>query len=293
MVMSWAVIGCAASGEKSFPTDSSLRRTTAALERAADADSLAAAGLLSLTSNRDAGFKLVVRATESAPARPDLQWLRIQICGQLAGCDQEVIEHRLRDLDPSNGVGWLGALVRANSSSDEEAKDAALEAIGRSDHIDIYWTALIARLSRATARTQTMSAANAMTAIIGMLAAEATPAYTAASTSCRGERLQRAGVIESCRGVARALERGDTYLTEMVGVEIARRVWAQDSPEWQAATDARRLYLYRSQLLPASEAWEMSHADQYLTLCAQNRREQDVLLAQLIIAGKNPNPPTD
>jgi hypothetical protein len=39
--------------------------------------------------------------------------------------------------------------------------------------------------------------------------------------------------------------------------------------------------------------WDTSHAEEYLTLCAQNRREQDVLRAQLIAAGKNPNPPPE
>jgi hypothetical protein len=33
--------------------------------------------------------------------------------------------------------------------------------------------------------------------------------------------------------------------------------------------------------------------ERHLALCAQNRREQDVLLAELIDAGKSPDPPPD
>jgi len=134
------------------------------------------------------------------------------------------------------------------------------------------WTTLIALLSHATAQTKTISLKETDLVIIG---------------------LQRAEIIEACRGVAGAFERGDTYITEMIGVAIAKRVWPEDSPEWKAAAEVRRVFEYRSKFWPASDIRDMSHAEEYLTLCAQNRREQDVLLAQLIAAGKNPNPPPE
>jgi hypothetical protein len=34
-------------------------------------------------------------------------------------------------------------------------------------------------------------------------------------------------------------------------------------------------------------------AERYLAWCDHNRREQDVFLAQLVEAGKNPNPPPE
>jgi hypothetical protein len=95
-----------------------------------------------------------------------------------------------------------------------------------------------------------------------------------------------------CRGIAKACERGDTYITEMIGVAIAKRVWPEDSPEWIAAADARRSYEYRSKVSAQLEAWSVTHADQTLTMYAQSRREQDVLLAQLVATGKSPNPPS-
>ena len=47
-----------------------------------------------------------------------------------------------------------------------------------------------------------MSLNEAEVVIIGLLAAEAIPAYPVASEACKGERLQRVEVTEICRGVA-------------------------------------------------------------------------------------------
>jgi hypothetical protein len=288
-LMSWATSPAA----KETEGDLQLKRAAASLINRTDADSLAAAGLLSLSINQENALALIARATEAEPERADLAWLQAQVCGSITSCDPEPIERRLRELDASNGAGWLGALARANSSKNDEARDAALAAIGHSDRVDIYWTTLIARLGRATEQTKTMSLPEAEVLVIGLLAAHAIPAYSAAPGACRGERLQKAAVVQICRGVAKALERGDTYITEMIGVAIAKQVWTEESPEWKTATEARQAYEYRSKFWAALEVRNTSHADEFLTLCAQNRREQDVLLAQLIAAGKNPNPPSE
>jgi hypothetical protein len=103
--------------------------------------------------------------------------------------------------------------------------------------------------------------------------------------------LQQPGVTEVCRGVAKALQNGDTYLTEMFGVVIAKRVWPEDSPEWKAATEERRVYDYRSKLFVKLSERSAKHAEEYLTLCEQNRREMDLFAAQLTAAGYDANPP--
>jgi hypothetical protein len=272
-------------------TERHLQRAATALAKKSDADSLAAAGLLNLSISRRGSLTLIARATSTTPNRPDLVWLEAMACLAVPGCDPEPIERRLRELDPSNGAGWMGALNRADSSKNSEAKDAALTAIGNSDHVNVYYTTLVARLSRATAETKEISLEEAATSIIGVLAAQAIPAYGAASRACKGEQLQRAEIIDVCRRVARAFERGDTYLTEMIGVAIAKRVWPENSPQWKEAAEARRVYEYRSKL--AAERWATSRLDEYLTLCAQNGREQDVFLAEVIAAGRDPNPPPE
>jgi hypothetical protein len=270
-----------------------IEQTIAALTPMTDADSLAAAGLLSLANHRDQSLPLIARAIAAAPERADLVWLQALRCSQLPPCDPVPIEHRLRELDPTNGAGWWGALARAGAAHDTEDTDAALAAIGHSDRLDIYWTTLVAHLGTAVANTKKMSPTESEVAIIGYIAAQALPAYLYISTSCKGERLQQAGVTEVCRGVARSLQRGDTYITDMIGVAIAKRVWPDDSPEWKAAAEERRVYEYRSSFYLKMTQREITHPGEYLTLCAQNRREQDVLAAQLIKAGISPTPPAE
>jgi hypothetical protein len=182
-------------------------------------------------------------------------------------------------------------LARASAANDTAGTDAALTAISHSDRLGTYWTTLVARLSGAVAATKKMSLVMSEVSVIGLVAAETIPAYQVITTPCKGERLQQPGVIEVCRGVAKALQNGDTYITEMVGVSIAKRVWPEDSTEWKAAAEERRTYDYRSKLYPRVELHSFKDAEKYLAFCTQNRREQDVLLAQLMAAGETPTPP--
>jgi hypothetical protein len=266
-------------------------QTIAALSQMADADSLAAAGLMSIGNNSDPSLPFLARATAAAPDRVDLVWLRATRCAQLPPCDPAPIERRLRELDPTNAAGWWGALGRAGAAHDAEGTDVALTAISHAERLDIYWTTLIAHLSLAVAKTKQMSLQESEVAVIGYLAALPMPAYQYVSSSCKGERLQQPQVTAVCRGVAKALQNGDTYLSEMIGVAIAKRVWSEESAEWRAAAEARRVYDYRSEFYSKLTQRALTHPAEYLTLCAQNRREQDALAAQLSAAGYDPNPP--
>jgi len=266
-------------------------QTIAALIQMTDVDSLAAAGIMSIGNHSDEALPLIARAVAAAPDRADLVWLQAMRCAQLRSCDPSPIEHRLRELDPTNGAGWWGAMSRAGAAHDSEGADVALAAISHSDRVNIYWTTLIAHLSRAIAKTKKMSVVESEVAVIGYIAAQALPPYQYVSTSCKGERLQQPGVTEVCRGVAKALQNGDAYITEMIGVAIAKRVWPEESPEWKAAAEERRVYDYRSKLYSKLELRALTHPGEYLTICAQNRREQEVFAAQLTAAGYEPNPP--
>jgi hypothetical protein len=286
--------GCAsAPAAREAATQRHLERALVLLRQRNDADSLAAAGLLSGGKHRDGALLLVSHATDAAPDRPDLLWLQGRICRYVPACDPQPIEERLRALDPGNGAGWMDALARATKWNDDAAAAAALEAIAHSERFDIYWTTLVARLSRATASTQAVSLDEAEIAVIGSLAAQAIPAYAAASNACNGARLELAETLATCRGIARAFQNGDTYITESIGSRIAERAWPEGSAEWQAASSAQRVYAYQlkrwSELTPIDAA----QAQTYLSLCEQHRREQDVWLAALVSAGVDPTPPPD
>ena len=186
----------------------------------------------------------------------------------------------------------MGELDRAWTAKDDERTSAALKAIGQTNRVDVYYTTLIARLTPKIAETAAISLDETSIAVVGALASEAIPPYASASRACKGERLTHDNVLTLCQGVARAFESGDTVITEMIGVAIAKRVWPEDSPQWKAAADARRVYDYRSKLvLEVDFTSGAVNIKRYIALCSEYRREQDVLRAELIDAGKNPDPP--
>jgi hypothetical protein len=79
----------------------------------------------------------------------------------------------------------------------------------------------------------------------------------------------------------------------MIGIAIAKRVWPEESSEWKAAAEARRVYDYRSKLWLKLYVSDDAHIEGYLASCSKYRCEQDLWLAQIIDAGENPNPPSE
>jgi hypothetical protein len=202
----------------------------------------------------------------------------------------------LRPRTGSDGAGWLNAVDRANAADDEAAKIAALSALARTERVDVYWTTLIVHLTRALADTHQLPLAQALGDVIGAVGARALPAYMPTLSLCKGERLNNDEVLQDCRRVASAFEQGDTFITEMIGLAIARRAWPADSPEWKAAQEETRVAGYRmhaSGQLELKSWFGARWAQEFLSLCEQNRREQDVALAQIVKAGKSPDPPPD
>jgi hypothetical protein len=274
-----------------------LQSAVSALERRTDADSLAAAGLMSsFQAGPGVALALLARATTAAAERADLAWLDIQLCRHAPGCDPDSRELRLRTLDPANGAAWLSALARAGASNDEAAATAALADLARTQRVDTYWTSLVVHLTDALAAIGDVPLKDALVDVIGVLAAQSLPAYRSTSELCLGPRLANVERLEDCRRVASALQLGDTYITTMIGAVIAKRVWPVDSAQWRAADESRRVYEYRSELWTQSETAllrDPKRVRAFLTLCAQNRREQDVYSAVLVDDGKSPDPPPD
>jgi hypothetical protein len=271
----------------------SVERAAEALAQKPDADALAAAGIFRLHKNGKSALALLARATAAAPERPDLTWLQARACEAVPLCDPAPVEARLRKLDPDNGAGWMGELGRAGLSRDESAERSALIAIGRSGRVDIYWTMLVARLSEAAARTEKISLPSAIDVIAGQLSGFAIPPYAAVSGACKDDRLTHAEVVETCRAVAAALRHGDTYITEMMGATIAKRVWPGDSQEWREADQVKRVYdhHYKITSRPEYEIEDDAAAERYIVLLAQHRREQDAVRARIVARGENPEPP--
>jgi hypothetical protein len=270
----------------------------AALISAGDADSLAAASLLGnwLKDGEARRLELMARASEEAPERPDLAWLYLQSCTQVKSCDPESIEKRLRALDPANGAAWMGSLARSSDVKDPvQARDSLL-AVAKSERFNVYWNRIIVNATNAIAKTQTMDTSNALVAVLGMTSAQAIPAYGRLSSACKGPSLEEADILDACRRVSTVLRRGDTYITELIGIAVGKRVWLEGSPEYQNAVEARRTAHYRMDTalkISLRQRWDEARANRYLRLLSEYETEQEVVLAEITNAGVSPIPTAD
>jgi hypothetical protein len=271
-----------------------LLRAARNLRKRNDADSIAAAALFSVRSDPANALRLIGQARSVVPGRPELTLLHVQICTRSVGCDPKPLESEMRKQDPQNGVGWSGDISRAYEGKNEEALDAAIGAAGRARQFNSYFMTLAARLSEATAKSKSMPLNDAIIAVSGELAGFGLPNYPSISRGCAAERMKRPGLLEFCRQLAAALMAGDTLIAEGIGVAIAKRAWPIDSPQWQAATEVRRVSNYRSTTLSNLEStgnWDEANAANYLRLIKAHPREQEALTAQLVAQDVDPTPP--
>src|SRR5262245_58807051 len=91
--------------------DKALTQAASTLETRSDADSLAAAALLTRLKDGTRAEQLAARASAAAPKRPELLWLHAQLCGDVSGCDRKPIDAQLHELDPENAAVYLPALA--------------------------------------------------------------------------------------------------------------------------------------------------------------------------------------
>lgn len=293
-VLALAVLGSCATPDTGHQVtvENRVVRTEAALIAAGDPDSLQAAALVS-DDEPAARLHLIQRAAVAAPDRPDIAWWHLQLCVRVEGCDPRPIEAQLQALDPGNGAAWSATLERSWKSRDTAALHAALVAVANSERFGIYWNASIVHTANAVIRTGAMEPKNAFVRAFGAAAATWIP-YKAITDFCQGRSLEQPDVLATCRRLAAVLRRGDIYLTEMIGLAVARRVWPEGSAEYQAAVEARRVAQYRTDTdnrltirKVLDNVWVQSH----LALMAAHDTEQQVVLADLTSAGLNPDPP--
>lgn len=200
---------------------------------------------------------LISRAVEKAPGRADLVWLNLRLCLQVAGCKSQPLEAALRALDPGNGAFWVDSIDRAAHDNDAVAMREALAAVSRSARFDTYWNPTVVN-------------------------------------ACKGESLRDPAALETCRRVSAVMRRADTYLTEMIGVAIAKRAWPEGSAQNLDAVSAERVARYRMDAdakIGLHRLWSPRYAAERLHLMTHSTTEQEVVLAEILNAGVKPNPP--
>jgi hypothetical protein len=291
--------GCATDGVRQRAAyDRKIQRTERLLIAAGDADSLAAAALLSIGPGVDPvrRLTLIARAVSEAPDRPDLVWLNVRICTQVDGCNPEALEAQLRALDSDNGAAWFDSIGPAAGRNDEAAVRKSLAAIETSTRFDTYWNTTIVHVTDAMLRTKTIDLRTAFTAAIGVAAATVIPPYQAILNACKGESLKDHEFVATCRQVASVMRRGDTYMTELVGLAIAKRTWPEGSAEFVGAVSARRVIHYRIHIdgqISLDRVWSSRYAAKRLHLMTKYRTEQEVVSTEILNAKMDPNPPSD
>ncbi len=288
--------GCISEAAREEQSERRMQRTLAALNKAEDADSLAVAATLVGMSHDDdqQRLSLLKRAAAIAPARPDLLWLEMDFCSRIATCDLAPLAESLHALDPENGAAWAPLFNQATNRNESNAAERYFDSIARSKRFDIYWNSSIARFATAVIDTNMMNPQSALTTVIGMEAAHAIPAYKNLSDACKSPELEASGRIDTCRRIAGVLRNGDTYITEMVGVAIAKRVWPENSAEYADAVAARRVAQYRMRsagLIP--DLGSRAQTLYYIGRLSMYRRDQDVFLANIKTAGERSEPPDD
>jgi hypothetical protein len=275
-----------------------IQHTERLLIAAGDVDSLAAAALLSIGPGVDPvqRLTLIARAVAEAPDRPDLVWLNVQLCTGVDGCNPEPPEEQLRALDPDNAAVWFNSIGRAARRNDEAEVRKDLAAIASATRVDTYWNATVEHVTHALLKTKTMDLRTAFIDAIGVAAATLFPPYQHISNACKGEFLKDPDGVATCRRVASVMRRGDTYLTELIGLAIAKRVWPEGSAEVMDAVNARRVAHYRMHIegqISLKQLWHSRYTARRLQLMTEYQTEQEVVSAEISSAKLNPNPPSD
>jgi hypothetical protein len=293
-----SALGCTAVADEqdADPLDEPVKQAASMLGQRTDADSLGAAALLTFLRESAGAEQLAARASAAAPQRLDLLWLHAQLCGRVQGCDRKPIDARLHALDPENAVTVLPALGDGLKGPDPAETDRLLGAAATAKRVDIYWNSLIARLAAAVISTQKLTANQSVVATIGAASVTTIPVFGGLSRSCREEELLREGRRAQCQGLVRALLKGDTAIAEMAGASMAPRLWPQDSAAARAAREARRIFDYRASISSDTAARRLTDeaaVRRYLEKMGRYKREQDVIVAEIVEAGRNPTPPAN
>lgn len=299
---SWPVLVLLLSACAGSPPQQGSKPTPAAAAASSDADQLAASALAlwgtNATANGSQALSQIQKAAQAAPQRPEIQWLHLRLCMEVAGCEPQSIEARLRQLDPGSGTVWLGPLARAQARRDVREEAQIVDAMTKAAHFNIYWTTLTARLSPplsrasvATSATQTVPTplTNSMNSTIGWLSSLTIPAFRAVTTACDEKHVIEPEIRVRCAKISQALERSDTTFAEGLGLGIAQRLAIPDSANAMQVLDRIQILRHQSQAAGAVVAAQVEKdkfSEQQLKLMAQLKKEQDVSRAILRWAGQ-------
>jgi hypothetical protein len=290
---------CASSGPQQRDTAPSRTTTPTASAPSPTIGESIVAALRASQDERDPerAFSFAEHALAQSPDRRELLWLAARLCGDVARCQPEKFEARLRKIDPGNGVVWTGPLSRAQEKQDFAAESHILEALSREARLDVYWNSLLwqgAVALRAQARQPPPKMlngplTNAINDVSNWLSAVIVPSLAKLASACDRQQTRSPQIAERCRGIAKVLQQGDTFAAEAVGIGIAERSTPFDSPSTIALAEHAEVLTYQhdaARVIMGEQAEREKLSMELIELMKKLRREQDVSLAVLRWAGQ-------
>jgi hypothetical protein len=232
-----------------------------ALSTRADAASLATAAALRYvgTGNARAGFpkpvpsalELAARASELDPQSASISWLHLQLCSGTPSCDIRDAATAMRWVDADNGAAWLQTLTAAQKDGDTVEVDRVLADMAHGVRFDLYWNRIVVMMVDAldAARDRlpggyAASDSARLDTVSGIASGEIIPPFSALVEACR-ESSAAAERRDLCLKLSKTMQRGDTIVTQMIGFNIERHLFAPDSKEARAITERRHLLEWR------------------------------------------------
>lgn len=295
-VRSWlplvALVPMALAGCASAPS----RPTQAAVP--AEPDALAAAALQSLGTpdsavrNPPQALEYAQDAAALAPQRADIALLHMRICEEEPTCQAQPLQARLRRLAPDNGIVWLQPLLTAQRRQDGAEQAVILQALSQAQDFNLYWNALVARVTPLMARESGMSLSRSL-GQANTLAANLIPHLQPVNDACDDVQIRDPQIRAQCARIAQALQRSDTELMHTLGLRMAQRMAPPASQVMLQLTERINIATYRQRAVESILALQTDQealAEQLLKLMGSLPRESDVQDAVLRWAGQPLSP---
>ncbi|HEY0799674.1 MAG TPA: hypothetical protein VGD54_02455 [Steroidobacteraceae bacterium] len=293
-----SLAACADEAHRARDFESHKETEIAALTARGTPQSLATASLLSILPGKfttgSRSQQLIDRAVALEPSAA-LLYVQWRECASAACPDEERIIAHLKAIDPENGLAWLPQLQTASDHGSASEITQALEKIGASKYMSIYWNSLLVMMVDEQAATKLRFGKSAqkedpfwrMTFAIGILSAISIPPLQPMGKSCRLDQIEQPGRRTACEAMTARLMESDNVLMQSLGISIQEKWWPEGSPEHE------RLHAQHQQLyyvLQASDGTRILHVSEdaaaRLEAMRRSNREIDAMQAMLIFYHK-------
>lgn len=269
-----------------------------ALAASDDAGALITASMLALAAHdATSATRALQRAVERAPKDPDVAWMAVWRCADVASCTHA--RENLHALEADNAAAWLPDLYAATQADDAKRIAEALQGMADARRYDDHQMHLLPRVMDALglvpppAGVQEGVDAGALRAAeaMALTSVAAIPPLAPLSAACGGR--QNAARAALCLRVAERMQQGTSLMAQMVGEGLARRLLRDPQP--LAALAARqRTRAWRMQKM-AGLMRELAHdpalAQAWTAAMRGHTREDDAVAALLAARGIPGEPP--